>query len=688
MTTSLFKVERPSSASTARSAVAAGPSGSTYLAEGSNSSGEAMLSRINSDGTINWQKKITISGSSAAYGVTPSIASSTDHLAVVLRYSTDSGATFTSTVVLYDSSGTIIWQKVVPVSINRPPAVNATFANAGSTGVVVAEDESVYMTGMTNSDTKTNLLKLNGADGSLTWIVNLTSSTSAPTGDYLTELALMSGGDPVVSFWGADPTATGEYTHVQRITASTGAASWTRRIVWNNFADMGVGLAVDPSDNIYVATAYGAGTNVNIGKLDSSGTTSWLCEASIDGTSLEIASRMAADATGVYIQYNSATAFGHIFIPAAGTVASGNVKKSNYPKIYGTSSFEAHGGGISGSQMLASFSDRASGVAPIYTVVVRTESTNADDGTYGSLYARTTTSHDLSAPGTAAFSSPSYSRASAPSVTLSSGSITEASVSLTVTVLTGTYVATATGLASALAFGSAYVVGVELPYTISTAFGTARSGRGLYATGLASATAYGTPVARISYSATGTASTATFGTAALELDRISTTGGIASTAAFGEPRSTRGVWPYPIGHASSDAAATTFGTPAVALTANLSAAGLNATAFGTASAAYRLTTSALAAATAFGSAKVLLPLDVTAVATTLFGVPVTRALGYPSGFATTRVGAPSLRNRLNGAATGFTATTLGTPGSGGRSRTRGAKFRTQFGAPQAERTAP
>lgn len=688
MTTSLFKVERPSAASTARSSIAAGPSGSTYFAEGSDSSGEATLSRINSDGTVNWQKKITISGSSAAYGITPTIASSTDHLAVVLRYSTDSGATYTSTVVLYDSSGTIVWQKIVPVSINRPAAVNVAFTTAGSTAVAVAEDESVYMTGMTNSDTKTNLLKLNGSDGSLLWVVTLTASADAPTGDYLAELALLSGGDPVVSFWGSDPTSAGEYTHIQRITASTGTASWTRRIVWGNFDDRGVGLAVDPSDNIYVATAYGGGTDVNIGKLDSSGTTSWLRAASIDGSTLDFASRMAADATGVYLPYNSAAAFGHIFIPAAGTVASGNVIKTNYPKVYGTNYFEVHGGGISGSQMLATFSDRPSGATPIYTVVVRSESTSADNGTYGGLYTRATTTHNLSAPGTAAFSSPSYTRATAPSVTLSAGSITEASVTLTVTLLTGTSVCTATGVASALAFGAAYVVGVELPYTASTAFGTARSGRGLYATGLASTFVSPTAVGRLSYSATGTAATAVFGTAAVEFDRVVNVTGIAPTAEYGTPYSIRGVWPYPAGQVSSDEPATNFGTPTITSRMNAVATGFNATVFGTTDGGRGLYATGFST-TAFGTGVMRARGGVAGIAATAFGTPVLRAFGYPvSSAAATQFGAPTLRNVLTGAVTGFTSTAYGSHTSRGQSRTRGAKFRTQFGAPQAERTAP
>lgn len=693
MTTSLFKVARPSSGSTARTSVAAGPSSSTYFAEGSDSANNANIARVNSDGSVNWQKQITISGASSTYGITPNIASSTDHVAVVLRHDNSGSATFTTVVVLYDSSGTLIWQKTVPLTILAPAIITTGFpADYGIGGLALAEDESVYLTGTVSSDASTLLAKLAGADGSLSWVVNLNPSTDAVTDDNSGPLALLSGGDVIAAIIGPD-IGTGERAHVQRIAASDGSIVWTRSLSWvSGYAQ--TGLAVDPSDNVFVVGAAWdfSAYEIPVIKLDSSGTSLWSRKVVQAGSSytLDVAQRLAADATGVYIPVEvvGTRRVGQIFVPTAGTVATGTAKAGFYTTLYASPAFEVRGGGIAGSQGLLVFSDRISGSDPIYAVVARSDSTTTGDDTGYGPYTRASLSYNV-ATSTAAAASSTYTRASTPSLTLTSDSITSGSGTNVVTAYTVATNATATGIASTLAFGSAFVLGIQLPYTSSTVFGVADArNRGLYATGKASGLAFGSAEGKLTYPATGIASTVTFGTAAYDPTSIKTATGIASTAALGEPRSIRGVAPAPIGFVSSDAPATTFGTPSIALVANLGATGFSTTTFGTASSTYGLAASALAAATTFGAAKVRLPLDATAITTTLFGTPVLRALGYPTGFNATRVGTPTLRNKLNGAVTGFTATVFGTPTTRGQSRTRGAKFRTQFGTPQAERTTP
>lgn len=693
MTTSLFKVARPSSGSTARTSVAAGPSSSTYFAEGSDSTNNANIARVNSDGTVNWQKQITISGASSTYGITPNTASSSDHLAVVLRHDTSgSGTAFTTVVVLYDSSGTLVWQKTVPLTILAPPIMTGTPADYGIGGLAIAEDESVYLTGTVSSDASTLLAKLAGADGSLTWVVNLNPSTDAVTDDNSGPLALLSGGDVIAAIVGPD-IGTGERAHVQRISATDGSIVWTRSLSWvSGYAQ--TGLAVDPSDNIFVAgvawdfSAY----EIPVIKLDSSGTSLWARNVVQAGSSyaLDVAQRLAADSTGLYIPVEvvGTRRVGQIFVPTAGTVATGTAKAGFYTTLYASPAFEVRGGGVAGSQGLLVFSDRISGSDPIYAVVARSDSTTtADDTGYGP-YTRASLSYNV-ASSTAAAASSTYTRASTPSLTLASASITSGSGTNVVTAYTVATNATATGIASTLAFGTAIVLGVQLPYTKTTAFGVADArNRGLYATGKASGLAFGTAEGKLTYPAAGIASTLVFGTPAYDPTSIKTATGIAPTAAFGEPRSIRGVAPYPVGYATGDAPATAFGTPSIAQVLHAAATGFSTTAFGTASNTQGLAATALAAATTFGTAKVRLPLNATALATTAFGTPVMRALGYPTGFTSTRIGSPALRNNLNGAVTGFTTTAFGTPSSLGQSRTRGAKFRTQFGTPRAERTTP
>jgi hypothetical protein len=690
MTTSIVKIER-TSGSIGRPSVAPGPSGGTYFAEGSNSTGIAHVARLDNTGTLVWAKEITISGSTTANGVTPNIYSSSDHLAVVLRYYETATSTYKTSVVLYQSDGTMVWEKLVPVRINRAPDLNGSTSNAGFGGLALAEDESVYLTGTLSSNTQLALVKLNGSDGSLAWVVDLYPSTGALSGDWPAEIEMLSGGDPVVTFYGYDIGGLGEeYTHVQRITASTGAAAWTRSVFWGFGSATGAAIGVDPSDNIYLSWPVNSGNNVGVVKLDSSGSTLWNREIPTASGSLVGAMRLSATSAGVYIHHNLATGGvqGHYFVAAAGTTGAGLVALSRYTPA-GSAVYECHGSRALSSQALLVVSD-ASGTNR--AGIVLSDLTGAtDDGAYSSTYTRASSTLALNSA-SATIASPSYTRASAPSLTLATSSITETANGLTATLLTqapAPSVCTATGKASGLAFGLPIMIGVQSPYTISTTFGTADArNRGLYATGKASGLAFGTTVGKVTYPATGKASGLVFGTAVYTANASKTATGIAATTAFGEPRSIRDVAPYPIGYATGDAAATAFGTPAIANIAHLTASGFSTTTFGAASSTYGLTASALAAATTFGTAKARLPLAATSLASTLFGTPVLRALGYPAGFTSTHVGSPTLRNKLNGTVTGFTATAFGTPTTRGQSRTRGAKFRTQFGTPQAERTAP
>ena len=688
MTTVLYKVERASAVSTCRPSVAPGPSGSTYFAEGS-SGATANIARINSDGTVNWQKEITIPGYDSGVGITPNIAASSDHVAVVLRHAVSS--VYTTIVVLYDSSGTLIWQKTVPLEITAPNILGGTPYDAGVGGLVLAEDESVYLTGTTASNVNTLLVKLAGADGSLSWHVNLNPSSGGLTDDNSGPLALLSGGDVIAVILGAD--SSGERTHVQRISATDGSIVWTRRIDWANFSLSGGAMAIDTSDNIYVAGPpyeYVTNDDLPIIKLDSSGTLAW--SRNVTGTPgyFGLSPRLTADTSGVWLAVERVSASrqtGHVFVLAAGTVASSNVPASFYPPTYTTAVFEVHGSGAAGANALMTFTDKTG--TPYYSVIVKsTATTTGEDQAYGA-YTRASTNYNLAA-GSASISTVSYTRASTPSFSVSSATIGEATATLTVTALTGAIMATATGIPSALSFGSAYMNGVELPFTASTAFGTPRSGRSFAATGASASTAFGTPVARPSYSATGLAAATAFGTPAYQPHSWRTATGIASTTAFGDVWSIRGVGPPPIGHATGIAPTTTFGTPSETDVTPATASGFATTAFGTAVARYGLAATGLAAATAFGTAKVQNVGEATGVASTAFGTPRVSLAGLPVGLAaSTAFGTPRAVNRWTCTATGWTATAFGTPmTAGNHMRTRSGVFRTRFGTPQAERTAP
>lgn len=689
MTTSIVKIDR-ASGSAGRPSVAPAPSGGVYFAEGSNNTGIAHVSRIDNTGAVVWTKEITISAATTANGITPTIYSSSDHVAVVLRYYETTGSIYKTSVVLYQSDGTKVWEKTVPVEISRRVSLFDGLTSGGATGLVLAEDESVYLTGSLSSGTKLALAKLNGSDGSLAWVVDLFPSTGSPNwSTEIVELGILSGGDPIVSFVALDPSFGTSETHVQRITASSGAAAWTRLVNWDG-AVAGAAIGVDPSDNIYLANPADAADGISIVKLDASGSTLWIRRASISSTVTSISTQMSATSAGLFIPHRLvAGAHGHYFIDAAGTTGTGVVPYARYA-LGGTAVYEIRGSRAIGSQALMLLSDSVASVSRA-AIVQSDTTTTADNGVYGSTYTRTNAVADLTTS-TASVSSPAYTRASAPSLTLATSTISESSGGLTATPLTvppGPSVCTATGLASALAFGLPVIPGFQLPYTVSTVFGTPRAGTGLHeATGLVAAPTFGTATATITHPATGLASTVAFGTPAADFNTEATVEGIASTATFGVPLAIRGVGPAPIGTASSIDPTLAFGDATAYSVLNAEATGFSTTVIPTPMSGQGLYATGLAAATTFGLAVVGSPSEASGFKSTAFGTPTALLPILAAGFSSTVFGTPSIGNYHDAVATGFTSTAFGTPSTRGASRTRGAKFRTQFGTARAERTAP
>ena len=686
MTTSIVKIDR-TSGSVGRASAAPAPSGGTYFAEGSNNTGIAHVARLDSAGALVWTKEITISAATTANGVTPTIYSSSDHVAVVLRYFETAGSVYKTSVVLYQADGTKVWEQLVPVAISRRVTLFDATTTGGTTGLVLAEDESAYLTGTLSSNTKLALVKLNGSDGSLAWVVDLFPSTGSPNwGSEIVELGLLSGGDPVVAFVALDPSFATSETHVQRITASTGAAAWTRKVNWGG-AVAGAAIAVDPSDNIYVANPADAADGISVVKFDSSGTSTWIRRANISSTTTSIATMMSATSAGLFIAHRLTTgAHGHYFVDAAGTTGTGVIALARYA-LAGTASFEVRGSRATGTQVLMVLTESVASV--VRAAIVKSDTTTtAEDGSYGATYTRTSSTANL-ATSTASVTTPSYTRATAPSLTLATSAITETSGGLTATVMAPTSVCTATGLASTAAFGLPEMQGVQLPYTISTVFGTTTHGRGLYATGTAATAAFGTPLPRISYGATGLLNTTLFGLPVYSDDRTCGVTGIASTLGIGTPFSIRGGAPAPIGYASSLDPSTAFGTAAATSVLRGAATGFSSTTFGLPINRLGLTATALAPATAFGTTNAQVHANAQGLASTVFGTPKAVCLGYAASLpAATRFGLPALSNVYLCVATGWSSTVFGTPLTRWPTRTRSAKFRTQFGLAQAERTLP
>lgn len=696
MTTVLAKLTRAGGGYLWLDAVAPGPSGGMYVV-GNDNAGDVVTARLNSDGSLNWAKDITIPS------LTPTLcaaASSSNRLAIAATNGTSTSST--TCVLMLDDTGALVWESVL-----------ANFAVVPTEGLLIGSDNSVYVAGvydgpLGSSQYDAVLLKLNPTTGAITWQVGL-SETSTTDFDAQEEvfssMRQLSGGDIVLALWGPG-SAADEHGYVQRVSSSDGSVVWTRKVDFGSGATSGfqpsnLFIGIDGSDNIYAvgrAWDYGAGfIDYPVVKLDSSGSLLWTRHVRRAGSDTPIFDpcwgALTADATGVQIAGNMiAGKYGHLLVPAAGTVATGTVALSHYtPQISYTGNIVR--AGQIGASVLWGYSDYSDfSFVDFEFFIVQGPAGAGDDGTYGST-PRVTIAYDLVA-GSATVSTPgSWTRPSAP--TLSLASDLGASVvtgTLTSSVVPPAVTCAATSLGPTAQFGpDAYLRGLTVTSAPSTIFGNITVSRSYINVGLTPpSTTFGTAVSTRQQRATALGPTANFGTPAYEPNttRAADTLGVV-LAGIGVPFATLGIAPQPPGYASSVEPATTFGTPVAQQGISLAATGTLVTQFGTASARYTLAASGLEPGAQFGTAKVTMSRAASGFKATQIGTPAVGLYGLPAGFMRTQFGAPAVRAPITCEATGFLVTNIGSPSGGAWNlRTRSAYFRTRFGTPQAERTAP
>lgn len=696
MTTVLAKLTRSGGGYLWLDAVAPGPSGGAY-AVGNDNAGDIVVARLNSDGSLNWAKDITIPTFTP---LESAAASSSNRLAIATA--TGPYPSSKVCVLMLDSAGALVWESVLN---------NCTIVP--TEGVLLGSDNSVYVVvlydgPLGSSQYDAALLKLNPTTGAITWQVGLTetSTTGFTDFEYLQRFGSMcqlSGGDIVMTMWGPGAAAY-SHGHVQRISSSDGSVVWTRAIDFGSgdpsyLYPSNLHIGIDGSDNIYCAGQrhdFGSGVEYPLVKLDSSGSTLWARNVRKgSGTPIfdECWGALTADSNGVQIAGNMTSGkYGHLQVPAAGTVASGTVALSQYtPQITYTSNIVR--GGQIGASILFGYSDQ-DGSSNFDLYIVQSVAGSGDDGTYGTT-PRVTINYNLVA-GTATVSTPgSWTRPSAPSFSLASDlGASVGAGTLSSSVVPPARTCAASSLGPVAQFGQdAYVRGYTTsggPFAVIGAnIIVSRSFPGV---GIAApSTAFGTAVATRQQRASSLGPTANFGTPAYQPNttRAADSLGIV-LAGIGTPFATLGIAPQPPGYASSVDPATTFGTPAAHQGISVAASGTLVTQFGTASARYSLAATGLAPAAQFGTAKVTMARGASGFRVTQLGTPAVGLYGLPAGFLRTQFGTPTTRAARTCQATGFLVTNMGSGAAGGawNLRTRSAYFRTRFGTPQAERTAP
>ena len=693
MTTTVAKLTRAGGGYIQIEALAPGPSGGAYVV-GNDTGGTICVARLNSDGTLNWAKDITIPT------LTPQLcaaASSSNRFAMAAANGI--GFSNKTCILLLDDTGSLVWESVL-----------TNFSVVAVEGLLIGSDNSVYVVGtydgpLGSSQYDAVLLKLNPTTGAITWQVGLSETSTTGFDDSIerfSTMAQLSGGDIVLTLWGPG-TTNNDHGHVQRVSSSDGSVVWTRKIVvgatnTTSFYPSNLYLGADGSDNIYIvgrSDAYGgSGMEYPVVKLAADGSTTWVRNVRKgSGTPVfdQCFGGLTADASGVQIAGNMlAGTYGHLLVPAAGTVSSASVPLSHYTPAV-SYFYAVRAAQVNSSSVLFGWMDYTDGTFTDNCLFVAiSQAGAADDGTFGTI-PRTTINYDLVA-GTATVSTPgSWTRPSAPTLSLASdlgASVGAGTLSSSVTPPAVT--CTASSLGPTTNFGpDPYLRGYTTSVGPFTQFGSIIVSRSFPNTGISSpSTQFGAATSRKSQAATALGPTANLGTPAYEpnTSRAADSLGVI-LAGIGTPFAVAGIAPEPIGRVTSDDPSTRVGTPTMQFGISLAASGALFTVFGTASARMALAATALEPGAQFGTASVRISRGASGFLATQLGTPAVCLYGLPSGMQRTQFGTPSVRAPASCTAAGFLASNFGTPsGASAIQRTRSAYFRTRFGLPQAERT--
>ncbi len=272
--------------------IAVDSSGNVYVTGSTASQGagvdDVIITKYNTSGTIQWQR--SLGGATGDYGYGIAVDSSGN--VYIAGHTASQGAGGNDVLIAkYDTSGAIQWQR----SLGK---------GTGDTGYGIAVDASgnVYVTGYTDPSTAGNydvLIAKYNTSGTIQWQRRLGNSTSTEFGRGI---AVDSSGNVYVT---GDVISTDGTNREALITKynTSGTIQWQRSL-GGATGDYGYGIAVDSSGNVYIAgytASQGAGGNdVLIAKYNTSGTIQW--QRSLGGSGTDRGQAIAVDSSGnVYV---------------------------------------------------------------------------------------------------------------------------------------------------------------------------------------------------------------------------------------------------------------------------------------------------------------------------------------------------------------------------------------------------
>ena len=687
MATTLYKVHRASAGAVPLSAAPA-PSGGTYFV---GYGADTALARIDSAGTIVWQKDIALTDM-VMQGAR--VLSTPSHVALVITGEDQISFNIAISVLLYDSAGTLVWHK--SYILWGDPAYGIAYA-------IDPADNAVYLTGLVDA-TEPQLIKLSGSTGDVSWTVPYRAVDELEYEEIYGPIQLLAGGDLIVYSKGPVHTDGSARAYLQRRSKTDGSVTWTRRIAWPVSGSTPYGLAVDASDNIY---AYGPQffnptyAQLPVVKFDSSGTTLWNKQlqvpASLQARDLRFSwtARGFAGTDGVLIPTNfwlddvsGKYRGGFVNVPAAGTNGTGNVPLITFDSSANTNYLTPATYGGVGEAFLGVYYDPTTPYSS--AIVISGGISGAEDGSFGP-YTRTTFAYNLE-NGTATINTATLTYVTPLTVTSATPkTVTTGAGTLTTT----TYAAappaqsgTATGIASTLGFGLPFIVGLTYPYSVTTSFGACSLLRGQPATGVEPAVAFGAVLARATYPTASTLSTIAFGVPSVNLNLSYQVTSLGAATQFGDTWAWRETpaAPFTVSGIPSTLA---FGTPQRNDVVAALCEGFATTTFGDSRVRSVQPATGVASSVVLGTATLRLPRRAEGSTSTLFGTPQIGVRGNAAGMAAHVLwGVPRVSDDAFGEGVGTSTTVFGTPVViGSRQRARSGAFYARFGNSRCERTA-
>jgi uncharacterized delta-60 repeat protein len=271
--------------------IAVDSSGNVYVTGITTSQGaganDALITKYNTSGTIQWQRILGGSGSDQGLG----IAVDSSGNVYVTGYTTSQGAGVDDALITkYNTSGTIQWQRTLGGSVTDQ-----------GYGIAVDSSGNVYVTGITDSQGAGNydvLITKYDTSGTIQW-QRILGGSSVDVGNGI---AVDSSGNVYVTGYTDSQGAGGPDVLIAKYNTS-GTIQW-QRVLGSSSTEAGYGIAVDSSGNVYVTgrtNGQGAGSNdVLITKYNTSGTIQW--QRTLGGSSNEFGRGIAVDSSGnVYV---------------------------------------------------------------------------------------------------------------------------------------------------------------------------------------------------------------------------------------------------------------------------------------------------------------------------------------------------------------------------------------------------